>query len=109
MSASTTAYQEIPVNAYAAQTLAVTLSGQPVVLTIYQRSTGLYMDVSLNGTIVLVGVICLNRTFVVRDTYFGMPGDLAFVDTQGTTDPIYTGLGSRYILTYWAGQNAIAS
>ncbi|MCP1257899.1 phage baseplate plug family protein [Acetobacter lambici] len=29
-----------------------------------------------------------------------LPGDLAFADTQGTQDPDYTGLGSRFVLVY---------
>jgi hypothetical protein len=37
----------------------------------------------------------------VRDEYLGFIGDLAFFDTQGMTDPDWTGLGSRYILGYF--------
>jgi hypothetical protein len=30
----------------------------------------------------------------------GFIGDLIFIDTQGTSDPNYTGLGSRFLLAY---------
>jgi hypothetical protein len=37
---------------------------------------------------------------MVRETYLGFIGDLSFTDTQGTSDPVYTGLGSRFVLLY---------
>jgi hypothetical protein len=91
----------IPLNAAPSQTLTVPLSGQPVQLNITQRSTGLFMDVILNGTMILSQVACLNANLIVRNTYFGFVGDFAFYDTQGLTDPVYAGLGSRYILVYF--------
>lgn len=30
-----------------------------------------------------------------------MSGDIAFFDTQGTSDPEYTGLGERWVLCYF--------
>jgi hypothetical protein len=36
----------------------------------------------------------------VRDLYLGFSGDLFFADTQGTNDPYYTDLGTRYLLVY---------
>ena len=50
--------------------------------------------------LILGGVMCLNATVIVRNTYLGFVGDLAFYDMQGATDPLYTGLGSRYVLAY---------
>lgn len=37
---------------------------------------------------------------IVRSAYLGFIGDLAFIDTQGTSDPIYAGLGTRFQLVY---------
>lgn len=95
----------IPLTATAFQSLKLTLSGKVVQLDIQQRSTGLYMDVWLSAKRILAGVICLNRTWLVRDAYFGMPGDLVFIDQQGSSDPEYSGLGSRYLLMYEEGKN----
>ena len=46
-------------------------------------------------------MICLNNVGLVRESYLGFIGQLVFVDIQGTDDPYYTGLGLRYLLTYW--------
>lgn len=96
----------IPLSAVAYQQIKAPLSGQSVALTIQQRTNGLYMDVILNGVQILAGVLCQDRTWLAREAYLGMPGDLCFVDTQGQTDPVYTGLGGRYALIYEAGKNA---
>jgi hypothetical protein len=49
---------------------------------------------------ILSGVLCENVNRLVRNSYFGFLGDLAFLDNQGTSDPFYTGLGTRYSLIY---------
>jgi hypothetical protein len=82
----------------------LTESGQEIFATppAYVLGHALYLDLFLNGALLLSGVICRNGTAIVRNTYFGFVGDLAFYDTQGSTDPVFTGLGNggRYILAY---------
>lgn len=90
----------IPIQATPSQTLAVTLSGQATQLNIYQKRSGLYMDVLVNNTLIIGGVICENLNRIVRSLYLGFLGDLMFLDNQGTSDPEYTGLGTRYTLVY---------
>lgn len=94
--------QTIPLSAVPSQSLSVLLGGQKVEMTLRQRSTGLYADISLNGKQILAGILCQDRTRIVRRAYLGMKGDLVFIDQQGKTDsnPTYDGLGSRYVL-YW--------
>ena len=46
------------------------------------------------------GVLARNATFMVMTAYLGFVGELFFLDTQGSNDPVYTGLGSRYLLLY---------
>lgn len=92
---------EIPLSATASQTIKVILNQQSVRLDVYQRSTGLFMNVWLNGTQVVAGAICQNLNPVVHADYLGLGGDFIFVDTQGSNDPTYDGLGSRYVLV-WA-------
>lgn len=98
--------QVIPLSAIAAQSVNVVVSQQVLRLDIRQRSTGLFIDVWCNGVQVLCGVLCRDRTWIVRDGYFGLPGDFAFLDVEGTSDPSYDGLGARYVLTYVEGQDA---
>ena len=94
--------QIIPLQAIPSQTFLVLLDGQACQIDLQQTAYGLFMDFWLNNPSVptLGGVLCLDRTKIIRDTYFGFSGDLAFVDQQGATDPYYTGFGSRYLLYY---------
>jgi hypothetical protein len=90
----------IPTNPIPSQVLATTLNSQTCTIAIYQRSTGLFMDVSVSNILVIGGVLCLDRTLVVRDAYLGFAGDLFWADMQGTTDPTSTALGTRFLLFY---------
>ena len=92
----------IPLQSVPAQNVGVMLAGQPCAIGIFQKTTGLYCDLSVNGTTIVVGVLCLNGTLIVRDRYFGFIGDLAFFDTQGSADPEHDGLGKRFFLGYYA-------
>lgn len=93
-------YALIPLSPVATQVVTVSLSGQRTRLAINQRTTGLYIDVFVNDAPVILGVVCRDRTLIVRDAYLGFLGDLAFEDTAGTSDPSYTGLGTRFVLAY---------
>ncbi len=90
----------IPLTAVPNQTLKATLNGQYCTLNIYTLSTGLYLDLLVNGSPIVQGVLCLNKVLIVRELYLGFIGDLVFADTQGESDPDYTGLGSRFVLMY---------
>lgn len=92
--------QVIPIQPLPNQTMQVQLANQPCTLNIYQLAYGLFIDVVLNDSIIVGGVICENLNRIVRSLYLGFVGDFVFVDTQGTDDPIYTGLGDRFILVY---------
>ena len=93
--------QVIPLTAQAAQTLSVQLGTQQCTINLYQKSTGLFMDLVVNGQQIVTAMLCLDRMGLVRQSYLGFIGNLTFVDTQGATTPYYTGLGSRYILVYY--------
>ena len=90
----------IPVAAVPNQIEAVPLEGQSYILVLNQRSTGLFMDVFMNGEAIILGVLCENRNLIIRNRYLGATGDFYFVDTQGEEDPDYTGLNSRFLLMY---------
>ncbi|SDK40756.1 Putative Ig domain-containing protein [Pseudomonas delhiensis] len=99
--------QIIPLAAVASQTLKVVLAQQNCVLNVYQKSTGMYLDVSLEGETILTGVLCRDRVRCVRQAYLGFVGDLAFMDTEGTDDPVFSGLGSRWVLMYLSPEDLI--
>lgn len=99
----------IPLQAVPNQKLSVTLSGQQTQLRIFTSIDGkLFMDVQMNNADIITGVICQNNNRIVRDAYLGFVGDLFFTDTQGSNDPEYSGLGSRYVLVYLSAAEVAA-
>ena len=92
--------QIIPTQAVPSQQINVILGSQFCTINVYQKSTGLYLDLVSNSVSIINGVLCQDRNRLVRDAYLGFIGDLAFIDNEGTSDPDYTGLASRYSLAY---------
>lgn len=96
--------QVIPLIAVPSQAVKTVLDNRIVELDIYQLRYGLFMNVIVNGTLEIGAVLCENLNRIVRDAYLneevGFAGDFVFQDTQGSTDPIFTGLGARYQLLY---------
>lgn len=92
----------VPLSPIPAQTLSVVLDSQPVQVAVYQKRTGLFFDLLLNGVAVVTAVLCQNVTRLVVQSYSGFVGDFAFYDSQGDTAPTYTGFGpnGRYQLYY---------
>jgi hypothetical protein len=91
----------VPIQAVANQVVSVLLAGQQCQVSVYQRSTGLFLDLAVSAAPIVYGVICQDRNPIVRDAYLGFVGDLAFFDVQGTYDPTFDGLGVRYFLGYY--------
>ncbi|MDB5777614.1 MAG: hypothetical protein JWP38_3747 [Herbaspirillum sp.] len=98
MKQTTIAVSVIPIAAVPSQSLSVTLNGQSCKINIYQKSTGLFMDLYLNGSPIFTTKLCRDRVSMTRANYLGFVGDLYFKDTQGDSDPQFSGLGQRYIL-----------
>lgn len=91
----------IPVQAVANQTFAVSLAGQAAQMALRQNGDSIYFDLSFNGGAIVTAKICRDRQRLLIDAqYRGFIGDFAFVDTQGTDGPFFTGLGSRYLFYY---------
>lgn len=102
------------IGAVPAQTFQVVLNGQNCSFSLYTRTgydfndvtlnttdDSLYMDLSVNGVSITASAICLNeKRLLINRRYLGFDGDLMFVDTQGSEDPQYFGLGSRWQLVY---------
>ena len=92
--------QIIPIQDVYSQTVTVSLAGQQCQIYLYQLSTGFFCDLYVNSKKIISGVMCLDRNLIVRDSYLGFIGDIAFADTQGTEDPSSPGLNSRFYLCY---------
>ncbi|MBR8479455.1 phage baseplate plug family protein [Burkholderia cenocepacia] len=90
----------LPITARPAQNFSVLLAGQNCQISVYQKTTGLYLDLAVNNVAVKGGIICRDRVRLIRYAYLGFIGDLTFFDTQGVEDPQYAGLGARWQLVY---------
>jgi hypothetical protein len=90
----------ISLQATPSQSLSVVLAGQNCQINVYQKSTGMYLDLYVSNSPIITTTVCLDRVRLVRETYLGFVGDLAFADTHGASDPVYTGLGTQYVLLY---------
>ena len=98
----------IPLQAVPSQAVSVTLGTQISQINVYQKLPGLFIDLFVDNELVIGGVICQNLNRIVRSAYLGFSGDLAFIDNQGDTDPVFTGLGTRYSLAYLSPADLLA-
>jgi len=92
--------QEISLQAVPSQVTKVVLEGQNCQIFIYQKDAGLFVDLNVNGSDIVTGIIARDMDPVVCREYNLFVGDLIFVDTQGSDDPNYTGLADRFALVY---------
>lgn len=90
----------VPLQAVPNQTVRVQMNGQLCQVNVYQKPAGLFMDLLVDNSPMVMGVICERNNRIVRDAYLGFVGDMAWIDTQGQTDPIYEGIGARFFLAY---------
>jgi hypothetical protein len=92
--------QQIALQPVPSQQLQVVLDGQQCSLSIYVKSQCMFFDLALSGSPIAYAVQCKNMISLVPTSYLGFEGYLVFVDTQGSEDPQYSGLGSRWQLLY---------
>ena len=94
----------VPLQALPNQTVLAQLSNQSCTINVQQMAYGLFMALYVGPTVIVAGAPCQNLRRVVHDAYLGFLGDLLFNDTQGSSDPVYTGLGgiagARFQLCY---------
>lgn len=100
----------VPIQPVPSQQVNTNLSGQSCTINIYQKGGAVYVDLFVNNAPIITGVVAEDANVIVRSAYLGFIGDLAFFDTQPEatangpvySDPVYTGLGSQYVLAYLA-------
>lgn len=90
----------IPIQATPSQQLNVVLGGQNCSISIYQKSAGLYVDLTADGVPVFMGRIARDGVPMIIQSCKCFVGNLMFIDTQDSSDPEYVGLGDRYELVY---------
>lgn len=92
--------QTVPLQPVPSQTLQIVLANQNCTINVYQSPAALFMDLLVNDSPVREGIIAQNLNRIVREAYLGFLGDFYFEDTQGSDEPTFTGLGSRFQLVY---------
>jgi hypothetical protein len=112
--------QIVPLRPLAAQILDIALGTQACTIKVYFKEiqvplaspiptdpptfgkvTPCFLDLYVNGGLLLGGVMCLHRNAIVRERYLGFSGELSFIDMQGVSDPEIAGLGTRWLLAYF--------
>lgn len=93
--------QRIALQPVPSQNFTIGLLNQQCEISIYQRGANLYFDLRVGGEWIVRTRVIRNKQLLLIDVkYKGFRGDFLVNDTQGDTQPQYTGLGSRYLLLY---------
>ncbi len=91
----------IPVQPIPQQTLTVNVAGQSAQIALRQNGSNIYLDLIADSVSIVNSRICRDRQrLLLNAAYHGFEGDFTFIDSQGTDNPFYTGLGLRYNLYY---------
>jgi hypothetical protein len=90
----------VPLQQIPNQAASVQLNGQNCQINVYQKFYGIFLDLYVSDVLIIGGCFCRNLNRLVRSAYLGFQGDLGFWDTQGSSNPYYTGVGARYQLVY---------
>lgn len=90
----------IPLKPIPAQRFTCPLAGQSYTFWLRQLQSGLYLDLAMQTRPLILGALCLHGTDIIRNPASPLQGTLTFTDTQGSQDPDYTGLGSRFVLQF---------
>lgn len=90
----------IPLSPHPNQSFDVALNGQYCTITLLHRTTGLFFGLAVNGKKIADCVHCQHNQPMIYQDYRGFIGSIRFIDTQGTSNPTWDGLGTRYELRY---------
>jgi hypothetical protein len=92
--------QSVPLQPVPSQSTKVVLGGQNCQILVYQKPQGVFVDINADGVDISVGTIARDAVPLISREYTGFIGNLIFIDTQGSDDPSYEGLGDRWTLVY---------
>ena len=96
--------QSIPLQPVDAQTLTVMLDGKNYRISLTQKPKCLFADITVDGVSVAASVIARDCVQLVPVSY---GGNLIFVDSQGSSDPTFAGIGSRFELIYLTAEEYV--
>ena len=90
----------IPLNSVPSQELQIVLNDQECTISVYQKLGCVFLDLVVGDTDVQFGALCNNHAPIITAVTNAFSGNLYFVDTLGTNDPVADEIGTRYILLY---------
>lgn len=90
----------IPLTNTPSQSLSIILNDQTCRINVYQKNDDVFLDLFVSDVPIVQTVICRDRIRIVRYEYLGFIGDLAFMDTHGTSNPNFSEFGTRFKLVY---------
>jgi len=100
----------IPLSAVPSQTFSTVLANQDCQIALRQNGANMYFDLTVDGGPIVTARIVRNKQRLLLDAqYLGFVGDFIFNDTQGDTQPTYTGLNARYVLYYMEAADLFVS
>lgn len=99
---------EIAIQAVPAQTVSVVLGSQNVQIALNQKPQGIFVDINVDSIDVSLAVIALDSVPLNSRGYASFSGNLFLVDTEGSDDPVYTGLGDRWRLVYLTADEMVS-
>lgn len=93
--------QVIPLEAIPNQSFNIVLNEQNCTIHLYQRGDYLFLDLTVDGTPIRQGAMCLVDIDLINYEFIGFSGYLFFSDLLGKNGiPNYADLNSRYVLFY---------
>ncbi len=92
--------QSVPLQPIPSQSTKVVLGGQNCQLLINQKPQGIFVDINADGVDIVTSVIARDAVPLISREYAGFAGNLLFIDSKGSSDPSYDGLGARFDLVY---------
>ncbi len=92
---------QIQVAPLVAQSFKVVLGEQACEIEIRERLGRLYMSLVADGVTAWTNYPCFDRQNIKPFRHMPFVGGLYFIDVEGYSDPVASGLGTRYFLVYF--------
>lgn len=90
----------IPLKQIPGQSFMIRLDKQDCSIRLTQRLGVTYSDLMLNNEYIWRGLICHDRSPILKHKSDKFQGNLVFIDFEGTSDPTYSRLDDRFGLFY---------
>lgn len=91
---------QIPLTQVVSQEFEIILKEQSCTLAVYQKDENVFVDLTVDGTVIFAGMKALDRQGLKISDYMAFNGQLWFEDLNGTENPNFSEFGTRFIMYY---------